>query len=638
MFIAVQDTPTAAAPQYIALPFSSWPLHEAERLVLPHNGSRAVSLHETLAQVLMLCDQWRSIDDHIAMAIEKMPVLESHAQQLHQGVRHMIDQGLLVDAAGLNQRYSDSAAADSTPQTEAINTLYVRTYCCPKALERLLQSLQSGRNGASMHTLVVIDDARESADVERSRALLASYRPRLKVTLTHITRADRAQLADNLAAASGANAQDLRWWLNGDPDDPDMTAGATFNTALLLSAGTNTAILDDDAQLTPYGDPQESTETANLTLGGPHKEEALWQMYSSTDALEDAWSPLELDPLAEHSRWLGQTLPSLAAQAADLDAFWQPATSASLHPLTSQATVKVSINGILGDPGTGQASWLYTQPPAQLQDWLSSQESYRQLVSKRLLSRKPQGNQLLTHHSLLTPLVGVDNRQLMPPTIPNGRGEDTLFVDLACCVYPDSLFAQLPWMLKHVPEREREFNRDKLLKPVTIGANLLINHYLGKLRYTLPSAEPATRLQWLGSSLQTLAQAPEATLASDYQLHLSADRSHMAQRLNQNLQALQPPAYLADDMQLLLKRCREGTEQDLMASTTAIQKAQRRMGQYSQALASWQTAWQYCQQSGEPQALALAQAQHSPAKTHTAGHAPSALARQLQKWGLGKRS
>src|SRR5690606_34556327 len=119
-------------------------------------------------------------------------------------------------------------------------------YRCPEALERLLQSLQTGRAGASVRTLVVVDDAREASDVETSRSVLASWRPRLSAEVIHVTRADRERLADALAAASGADAEDLRWWLNGDPDDPEMTAGATFNTALLLSAGTATAIMDDD--------------------------------------------------------------------------------------------------------------------------------------------------------------------------------------------------------------------------------------------------------------------------------------------------------------------------------------------------------------------------------------------------------
>ncbi|WP_339616189.1 hypothetical protein [uncultured Gilvimarinus sp.] len=609
-------------------------------MVLRQNDLKPQPLHETLSNVLILCNQWRSLDGHVAVAIEKMPDLQNHAQQLRQGLEHMVERGLLVDAVKLSQNFAEPASPnpEPEPEPEGIKTLYVRTYRCPQALERLLQSLQAGRTGASVHTLVVVDDAREESDLELSRTLLASWRQRLSPDLIHITRADREHLADAMAAASGADAQDLRWWLNGDPDDPEMTAGATFNTALLLSAGTNTAMLDDDAQLTPYGDPQEASEMGSVNIGGVHKEEAHWRMYPSTEAMESAWSPLGIDPLADHSRWLGQSLSTLVAQAASPEAFWQPISSVGLHNLKPHAKVKVSVNGILGDPGTGQASWLYTQPPEQLAPWLQNEEAYQQLVSKRLLTRKPQGFQLLSHHSLLTPLVGVDNRQLMPPTIPNGRGEDSLFVELACCVYPDCLFAQLPWMLKHVPEREREFDRDSLLRPVTTDSNLLLNHYLHKLRHAVPDAGPDTRLQWLGKSLQALAQAPEATLATDYQLHLSADRSNMAQQLTRNLQALQPPAYLADDMQLLLTRCLQGIDADQKKKDSIILKTRQRAGRYSQALASWHTAWEYCQQLGEPQVLAMAKERPPASNPRSDDKAASGLTRQLQKWGLLKRS
>ena len=634
--MAVQNAQTGAATQYIALPFASWPLHDAERMVLRQNDLKAQPLHETLSNVLILCNRWRSLDEHVAVAIEKMPDLQNYAQQLRQGLEHMVEQGLLVDAAKLSQHFTEPA--QPTPEPVGIKTLYVRTYRCPQALERLLQSLQSGRTGASVHTLVVVDDAREESDLELTRTLLASWRQRLSPDLIHITRADRERLADALAAASGADAQDLRWWLNGDPDDPEMTAGATFNTALLLSAGTATAIMDDDAQLTPYGDPQEASKMGSVSIGGAHKEEAHWRMYPSTEAMESAWSPLDIDPLADHSRWLGQPLSTLVAQATQPETFWQPITSIGLHTLKPHAKVKLSINGILGDPGTGQASWLYTQPPEQLTPWLQSEDAYQTLVSQRLLTRKPQGFQLLSHHSLLTPLTGVDNRQLMPPTIPNGRGEDTIFAELACGVYPDCLFAQLPWMLKHVPERSRQFDRDKLLSPVATDANLLLTHYLRKLRHVIPNADPDTRLQWLGKSLQAVAQAPEATLAADYRFHLNADRSSMAQQLTQNLQALQPPAYLAEDMQLLLTRCRQGLETDQEQLAPILIQARRRAGRYSQALASWQTAWEYCQQIGEPQALAMAKDKHPPHYSRTEDKAPSALTQQLQKWGILKRS
>lgn len=594
----MQDPQANAATQYIALPFVSWPLHEAERQVLLQNDSQPQPLHETLSQILMLCDQWRSLEEHAAVAIQHMPVLQSHAQQVHQGLAHMVQRGLLVDARKLSQNHTESAAPE--PDREGISTLYVRTYLCPQALERLLQSVQTGHAGASLRTLVVVDDAREASDVQITQSILATYRPQLSADIIHVTRADRERLADTLAAASGADAQDLRWWLNGDPDDPEMSAGATFNTALLLSAGTATAIMDDDAQLRPYGDPQEPSK-----MGVTSSEKVDWTMYTDVETMESAWSPLDIDPLADHSRWLGQPLSALVKQAPSPEVFWQAATSSDLHALQPHSTVKVSANGLLGDPGTGQASWLYTREPEHLRPWLQSEDTYRQLVSRRLLARKPQGHRLLPYHTLLTPLVGVDNRELMPPTIPNGRSEDALFVELTTCVYPNSLFAELPWMLKHIPEHEREFDRDSLLSPVTLGANTLLSLYLGQLRHALPSADPESRLQWLGQSLQTLAQAPEATLTADYYRHLAGRRGNMAKGLIRNLQTLQPPPYLAEDMQLLLSRASQGTGTSPEKVAALLQQMRQRAGRYGQALASWQKAWEHCRQVGEVQALAL---------------------------------
>src|SRR5690606_19837403 len=281
--ITVQDPQAGAATQYIASPFLSWPLHPAERLVLLQGNPQPLRLHETLSNVLLLCDQWRSLEGHAAKAIEKMPELQPHGRQLMQGLAHMVQQGLLVDATSLSQTYAGSAAAANEPA--GLDTLYVRTYRCPKALGRLLQSLQTGPAAASVRTLVVVDDAREESDLETSRALLADWRQRLSAKVIHVTRSDRERLAQAVAAASGGDAEELCWWLNGDPEDPDTSAGATFNTALLLSAGSLLAISDDDGQLRPYGDPEE---TSGMVLA--NSDNARWTMYPSLEALEGDWS------------------------------------------------------------------------------------------------------------------------------------------------------------------------------------------------------------------------------------------------------------------------------------------------------------------------------------------------------------
>ncbi len=597
--MAMQDSSAGASRLYIALPFVSWPLHEAERLVLPQNGLKAEPLHETLCQTLMLCDQWRSLDRHVDVAIERMPELKNHTQQLKQGLLHMVQQGLLVDSEKLTQTRLTPKRPE--PESAVIKTLYVRTYRCPKALERLLQSLQNGRTAASLKTLVIVDDAREASDIERSQTLLAFYKQKLPFSLVHITRADRERLADALATATGVDTQHLRWWLNGDSNDPEMTAGATFNTALVLSAGTATAIMDDDAQLTPYGDPNEISEIAIA-----HEDDVEWNMYPSTEEMEAAWSPLDIDPLAAHSHWLGRSLPSLLSQASNTQRFWYPATSSDLHNLESSGKVKVSVNGLLGDPGTGSASWLYIQPPKHLAAWMQNEAIYQKMVSQRAMARKPLGKQILSHHSLLSPLVVIDNSEIVPPTFPNGRGEDLLFTELLCAIYPDSLFTQLPWMLKHEPEQTREFSREKLLHPISLPTNRLIANYLQRIRHSTPGAPATTRIKLLADTLEALAKTSDETLTTEYRSQLSSDRAYMARKLINNLQTLQPPKYLADDMQQLLQKCRQGMETDEKDIEANLQQARERAKNYSKALASWQNAWEHCKSLGEAKALLLA--------------------------------
>src|SRR5205085_4084755 len=72
--------------------------------------------------------------------------------------------------------------------------------------------------------------------------------------------------------------------------------------------------------------------------------------------------------------------------------------------------------------------------------------------------------------SMMGTFFGLDNRQLVPPFLPSGRGQDHILgVTLRSC-FNRSYFAYLPYALLHLPvETRHSWAREILRKPSGIS-------------------------------------------------------------------------------------------------------------------------------------------------------------------------
>src|SRR5580658_10909364 len=57
----------------------------------------------------------------------------------------------------------------------------------------------------------------------------------------------------------------------------------------------------------------------------------------------------------------------------------------------------------------------------------------------------------------MTAFAGLDNRELLPPFLPTGRGEDNLMAAILTRCFPGACVAHLPRGLVHAPLEPRSF-------------------------------------------------------------------------------------------------------------------------------------------------------------------------------------
>src|SRR5690606_17887550 len=187
-----------------------------------------------------------------------------------------------------------------------------------------------------------------------------------------------------------------------------------------------------------------------------------------------------------------------------------------------------TLNGTCGSSGTESALWLYHLDADSRAEFWADRESYlRNIEAQSLwfgnLRAKPASQ------AYFTPFV-FDNRQMLPCTNPDGRGEDGLASAATQFCHPGSLVVHLPLAMGHAQEADRQRSQ------VTMAAHTpRFNHYLRDYASNqiglAKAADAGRRLELLGTLTADLAAADDATLVSSLSEYLGFVRADVVERL-----------------------------------------------------------------------------------------------------------
>jgi hypothetical protein len=209
--------------------------------------------------------------------------------------------------------------------------------------------------------------------------------------------------------------------------------------------------------------------------------------------------PNEHDLFSEHEELLGQslqtltddnTLPSLAGQDRQDELLSKPNNS-----------VFLTISGLIGDIAMPDCmKFLFSRGDLRnrfLAHWklngsLDSTRCVVRGVSRPTITRNAK--------VMTTTATGFDNRVLLPPFMPCGNGEDTLFGKVAQQSLPTNYVGQVPLGLLHVPAMRRHYR----VSPRYTLAHMLMT-LVGEASYPT-SSESALRLQAIGLHLSGCSQ------------------------------------------------------------------------------------------------------------------------------------
>jgi len=500
------------------------------------NGKRAMVKPEVYA-ALLHCSQFKTIDQHAAALVDINPEMQGQQVDIRKVLHGMLKSGIMCsakrecDRLKLNTENPAEANANDEP------VVAILTWERPEALERLLESIFSNCDTGRFHSLYVIDDSRKAENISQNQALTEQFAQRVPARVRYFGQAEQRALLDQLVKLLPEHENSIHFLADRSRWKDHWTAGLTRNLALLLSCGRRLVMIDDDAlcdvhdppgvkpDITFSDDPREA-----LFFGNEHEWAYLRQ-------------PINPDPVDRHMRCLGLTVSKALAVLGQENlkpAGLANSSALDVSELHADSAVMVTECGSLGCPGTGSNTWLPDMAPASLRRMLASeQETGFALESRKVWNGRSHPH--FSPRSNMSQITGFDNRRMLPPYLPNIRGQDRLFGYMLDFIFPGSVTLDYPWAVPHLPVPDRKWrDRDLNFTP----SDSFPMFFVGKIvehKSVCLSGNPDDRLSSLSGWFRDLSTTSAEQLSSMYRdsrLRGDADRlDHLTTLLAEAAQA-----------------------------------------------------------------------------------------------------
>lgn len=284
--------------------------------------------------------------------------------------------------------------------------------------------------------LIVADSTSDESIVEQVRCIVAKLSKDSGRAIRYVGLRERRQFRERLESL-GADRSALEFALGRDTGLP--SPGCNRNLLTLLTAGQLFVSVDDDTRCL-YA---RSQRFRPVLEPGPLAETI--QCFPDRAALVDSLSLRSLDFVRVHSQLLGQSSASLGIRGDD-------------------GRIQITVGGVAGDCGWGSPDRYLAVNPASLTPIQSSAE-WTIAVTCREMLRVSAHYQVTDHAPLLmTTAFGADNREILPPFVPVGRGSDQVLGHLLPAIDTRARFGHLPWAVLHTPSGNRRFWPGELLR------------------------------------------------------------------------------------------------------------------------------------------------------------------------------
>lgn len=532
------DAPMLASVEGVATSLSA-----DEFIFQPRGSTDSQVMTLQVLQLLGECQPFRSMDEHIAHALRSVPGLRT-AEVARQALQQLAGVGLLQDDAAwlAHQRQPAVTSAPATP----FAGLCIRACDRPETVTRLLTSLVAYESRHGVRRPVwMLDDSRDAAAATSNRRQLEAYARQTGAPTTWVGVEAGVKVAAGLRAGLphlGDTAEALLTQSAGS------AGGRTWNLMLLLTAGQQVVMLDEDLVF-----PLRRHPNAMPGLDLSADDQSTADFYPDLDAVLRAGSDLADDPIEHHLRLLGASFGGVieagsAVNRQDL----RGRLLVDLAHLTPRVRVKSTQIGTRGASRSDGSEFLFELDAASREEFWRDRASYLENLEARALWAGHRRARV-ARQSYYTPFA-LDNTDLTPCTTVGGRNEDAVFGTLLRFCYPDGVSLHLPESIGHVQETARKRWTDAKVARAP-GFNRFLFEQLQNADPAVRADDAATRMHFAAAILDNVAAVRDAALAAHLHEYRNYYHATTIERLQRQLTGNPgAPVYWQADLRSLIER------------------------------------------------------------------------------------
>lgn len=575
---------SAAKPALIAItPHHSVEVISKQHVLLSHTEKQqALVLAHYLVNVIEVLKTFRTQAAHIKEIKDFMQLDNSATQDIDNVINQLKQNGFIIsapDTLAQAQHGSNYQPLQTPP------VVVVRTAGRVSMLKRFLHSAQENEyRYNARYEYIIIDDS-SPAQAEANAINIANS----EMNIRHIDKTAQQALLDKFIQQFPEEQESIQFLLGEHPlHDLSPTYGRTWNWGTLLTAGKPVVFLDDDCLLDVYAPPIATDDTVSFGRNGQEV-----TFLSKAKPLNEQLEKLNIDPIAQLAQVLGMTPKQLAC---DANSFAE--ADCHIGEKLAKAHIVMTNPAVAGDPGSASPMWLYfLRDQAAKRFWGNNEADYQRHKSERYLWVGGTTPQLAFGGNYSVVARALDNRLLLPPTLPIFRNEDLLFTNLVHYLHPYGATLSTTWALGHQPEIERKWQDSDTQKGKDFDIGSAMDEFIDAPTTApkgISSAE--TKLAQLSDELQQLFSADAASITRWQYRHQQAARASQVCALQNALEAAanHAPDYWQQDITAIIDANIQGN-QALSFGDIDPAHAVAALQAFGQALPVWGKLWHVAQ-------------------------------------------
>ena len=327
-----------------------------------------------------------------------------------------------------------------------VEGICVRTCDSSEYLERILKSqIRRKYKFSANEPVYVFDDSSSEQSSIKNKQIVKELSDEIEV---HYFGTEwQEQFVNSLVATFPEDKYFIRDLLLPQ-ENVSFSGGRLINLALLYFAGTRYLCFDDDLIL---DDARLHENSTNSTIQLGFRPDRVFDGYDGEAESLTAGIAIEGDPLIWHKDALGLKLANFNNAQSNYKLnknSLRKCKDKELARYGADSFIVTSDNGRVGTTVKRDAYFIFIPSYEKTTAPWESPNNFEQLLAGGYCWDSISQPELIDY-GLCSP-IGINNTQLLAPTIPTCKGEDILFCIMASTLHPHSVHLGFPWAMTHL--------------------------------------------------------------------------------------------------------------------------------------------------------------------------------------------